>query len=279
MYFDADLALVDDDLSTVCCFLFHDDALLINDNQGTVRIPSAGDIKQLGLSPAGAQYVGRLAGCDCFTAGLQGEAVSATLPPEFSFVKLRQLFGRLSEQAYPFALRAFHLQNWVGNNRFCGRCGNRTTVLPHELAVKCSHCGHIAYPRISPAIIVAVTKGDKILLARSNRFPPGRYSVIAGFLEPGETLEECVKREVMEEVGLEVDTIQYVGNQPWPFPDSQMIGFTARHVRGDIAIDNVEIVAADWFSADNLPDIPPTDSIARQLIDGFVQRVSQSARQ
>lgn len=276
MYFDVDLALVEEDLSMICCFLFQDDALLVKENQGAVQIPSAADVKQLGLSPENAQYVGRMAGYDCFTAGLQAVAASAKLPPDFSFVKLRQLFGRLSKKAYPFALRAFHLQNWARNNRFCGRCGNQTNVLPHELAVKCSSCGHIVYPRISPAIIVAVTKGDQILLARSNRFPPGRYSVIAGFLEPGETLEECVQREVMEEVGLEVADIQYVGNQPWPFPDSQMIGFTARHVRGDIAIDNMEIVAADWFSADNLPDIPPKDSIARQLIDGFVRHASRS---
>jgi NAD+ diphosphatase len=96
--------------------------------------------------------------------------------------------------------------------------------------------------------------------------------VIAGFLEPGETLEDCVRREVKEEVGIEVDTIRYFGNQPWPFPDSQMIGFTAEYASGEITIDNNEIVAANWYRADNLPDIPPKDSIARRLIDDFVQR-------
>jgi NAD+ diphosphatase len=133
-----------------------------------------------------------------------------------------------------------------------------------------------SYPRISPAIIVAVTRrfedGMRILLARNHRFPPGRYSVIAGFVEAGETLEECVRREVEEETGIQVDNIRYFGSQPWPFPNSLMIGFTAEHAGGEIVIGAGEIADAQWFAPDALPLLPPKISIARRLIDDFVAR-------
>ena len=142
-----------------------------------------------------------------------------------------------------------------------------------ERAKICQQCGLVNYPRVSPAIIVAVIKDDQILLARSGRFPGGFFSVLAGFVEPGESLEACVKREVFEETGIAVQNIRYFGSQPWPFPDSLMVGFTAEYAGGDIQIDGREIVAADWYSRDNLPNIPPGISIARQLIDWFAEKV------
>jgi NAD+ diphosphatase len=140
-----------------------------------------------------------------------------------------------------------------------------------ERAKVCTACGWVVFPRMSPAVIVAVTRGERILLARSPRFPEKFYSVLAGFVEPGESLEECVQREVKEEVGLELKHIRYVGSQPWPFPNSLMIGFTADYAGGEMTIDGLEIVEADWFRADDLPRIPPRPTIARQLIDGFVE--------
>ena len=140
-----------------------------------------------------------------------------------------------------------------------------------ERAKICLKCGLINYPRISPAIIVAVVKKNQILLARSERFPTGFYSVLAGFVEPGETFEDCVKREVKEEVGLDVKNIRYFGSQPWPFPDSLMVGFTADYDGGKILIDKTEIKDAGWFTAHDLPQIPGKISIARRLIDWFVQ--------
>ena len=151
-----------------------------------------------------------------------------------------------------------------------GRCGSRTVDRTQERAKECPDCGLISYPSISPAIIVAVRKGNRILLAHSTRHRSGWYSVLAGFVEPGETLEACVRREVKEEVGLEVKNIRYFGSQPWPFPNSLMVGFTAEYGGGKIVLDDDEILAARWFAANNLPPIPGKYTIARHLIDHFV---------
>ena len=133
-------------------------------------------------------------------------------------------------------------------------------------------CGLVNYPRLSPAVIVAVIKDHQILLATSPRFKAAFYSVLAGFVEPGETLEECVKREIREEVGLEVKNIRYFGSQPWPFPDSLMVGFTCEYAKGELTLDQNEILQAAWFEADKLPPIPGKISIARKLIDWFVEQ-------
>ena len=161
---------------------------------------------------------------------------------------------------------------WNQHHRFCGKCGHLTEYKTDERARACPQCGLINYPRLSPAIIVAVLRDNRILLAHSQRFPAKFYSVLAGFVEPGESLEECVKREILEEVGISVKNIRYFGSQPWPFPDSLMIGFTAEYAGGEIKVDPVEILDAGWFSADNLPPIPPKLSIARHLIDWFTEK-------
>lgn len=145
-----------------------------------------------------------------------------------------------------------------------------------ERAKVCPSCGFVNYPRISPAMIVAVTRGREILLAKGSRFQGGFYSVLAGFVEPGETFEECVEREIKEEVGLKVKNINYFGSQPWPFPDSLMVGFTAEYAGGDITIDNKEILDAGWYTAEGLPLIPGNGSIARRLIDWYVQKQDNS---
>jgi NAD+ diphosphatase len=139
-----------------------------------------------------------------------------------------------------------------------------------ESAMLCTACGTKYFPTVSPAIIVSVIRDDKILLARAHRFPPGMYSVIAGFVEPGENLEQCVRREVMEETGIEIRDIRYFGSQPWPFPNSLMIAFTSRYAGGRIVIGEDEISDAGWFGREDLPVIPPPVSIARRLIDWFI---------
>ncbi len=147
-------------------------------------------------------------------------------------------------------------------------------IIEGQRAKACPYCQLTIYPRISPAVIVAVIKEQQILLAHAPRFPQGFYSVIAGFVEPGETFEDCVHREVREEVGIEAADIRYFGNQPWPFPDSLMVGFTARYAGGEITVDHDEILEAGWFCADKLPEIPGKVSIARKLIDWFVENYS-----
>ncbi len=147
--------------------------------------------------------------------------------------------------------------------------------MPGERAKKCPNCGLTNYPRLSPAIIIAVVRpteqGNRLLLARNHRFPSGRYSVIAGFVEPGESLEECAQREVREEVGIRIKNICYFGSQSWPFPNSLMVGFTAEYDSGTLVLEAAEIAEAQWFAADHLPLLPPKMSIARRLIDWFVE--------
>jgi NTP pyrophosphohydrolases containing a Zn-finger, probably nucleic-acid-binding len=260
--FEVDFASVPDNAH---CFLFCGDEILVEEVDGADRIPSAHDLKLLDSKPAQAYYLGLLDETPCYAAqGCQGNPAGLTLK------KVRQVYGHMRDTTYGFMLRAFHLMGWLKNNRFCGCCGGRMKGFPPEIALTCEACRHVVYPRISPAIIVAVVKDDKILLAHSQRFPAGRYSVLAGFVEPGETLEECVRRELQEEVGIEVSDIRYFGSQPWPFPDSLMVAFTARWSGGTIRVDNHEIADAAWYTADQLPGIPPKDSVARRLIDWFV---------
>lgn len=254
-------------------FVFFNDEVLINKQEGMIPLPTVYDIMHLNrIEPAALQYIGTFNGDHYFAVKITNKEPFA----EFIFLKLRNAAETITEKYGALAFRAYHLLNWLKNNKFCGCCGNSMQVAaqPQEFAVKCAACGHLVYPRISPAIIVAVIKEDKILLAHSSRFPAGRYSVLAGFAEPGETLEDCVRREIREEVAIEVADIRYFGSQPWPFPDSLMIAFTARYASGQITVDNNEIIHADWFPATALPQIPAKGSISRQLIDWFVEQNS-----
>ena len=183
-------------------------------------------------------------------------------------------YGRASEPEWLVAGRAVQLVEWGRTHRFCGRCGTATEVQEHERAMKCPACGLLAFPRLAPAMITLITRGEgddrEALLARGVQFRAPMYSCLAGFVEPGESLEEAVTREVREEVGVEVADVRYWGSQPWPFPHSLMIGFTAEWVAGDIVCDPTEIIDAKWFRRDALPNVPPRISIARKLIDAWL---------
>ena len=249
-------------------FFFRANRLLVQRVAGAAAVPWVNDPAGMALPLVRRQYLGTLDGKDCYAAECSLQAV----PSEgMSFLGLRRLFGLLDDKMSQVAGRAFQIMNWDRNNQFCGRCGTSTRLSSEERVRICPKCGFKRFPRLSPAVIVAILKGRRILLARADRFPEELYSVLAGFVEPGESLEECLRREVREEVGIEIKNIRYFGSQPWPFPDSLMIGFTARYAGGKIAIDNREIVEASWFSADNLPKIPDKISIARRLIDWFIE--------
>lgn len=183
---------------------------------------------------------------------------------------LRALYGLLSEDLFAIAARAIQLIEWDRTHQYCGHCATPTTQLPTERAKRCPNCHLRQYPRLSPAVIMLVYKGEKLLLARAPRFKGGMYSILAGFVEPGESLEETVAREVREEVGLEIKNIRYFGSQPWPFPNSLMVGFIAEYASGTITPEPTEIEAADWFTKDNLPPVPGELSIARKLINWFI---------
>jgi NAD+ diphosphatase len=183
-----------------------------------------------------------------------------------TFLGLRPLLGLLDEDIFSVAGRALQILHWDRSHQFCGRCGSRFEPKGDERAKTCAQCGLISYPAVSPAIIVALIKDSEILLARSPRFQADFYSVLAGFVEPGETFEQCVRREVKEEVGIDVENIRYFASQPWPFPHTLMVGFTADYAGGVITID------AQWFKADDLPVIPSAGTIAHLLIDWFAEK-------
>ena len=174
---------------------------------------------------------------------------------------------QLSMPQFELISRALQLIEWQKNHRFCSHCGTPTVRHAHgEFAQICPNCNYTAYPRVNPCIIVAITKGDQILLARSHRFANGMFSVVAGFVEVGETLEQAVAREVKEEVGLEITNIRYVSSQPWPFPTNIMLGFTADYAGGELVLQEDEIAEAAFYPFDQLPLIPPKGSIAHSLI-------------
>jgi NAD+ diphosphatase len=192
-------------------------------------------------------------------------------PADGAAVDLYSFFGHAGETEWMVAGRAVQLVEWARTHRFCGRCGTATEQQPGERAMKCPSCGLLAFPRLAPAMITLVTRGDEALLARGVQFRNPVYSCLAGFVEPGESLEGAVVREVREEVGIEVGDVRYWGSQPWPFPHSLMVGFTATWKSGEIDIDPTEIVDAQWFRRDDMPPVPPAISIARKLIDAWLE--------
>lgn len=214
-------------------------------------------------------YLGRMGGVDCWAVDLDGDD-----EPDVVVTPLLALHAAVSATEWTVAGRAVQLVNWERTNRFCGRCGVENEPVAGERAKRCPTCGLMAFPRLAPAVITLVTRDDgRALLGRNANFPVPMFSCLAGFVEPGETLEEAVAREVREEVGVVVGDVRYQSSQPWPFPHSLMIGFRADWHSGDIVPDGVEIAEADWFTPDELPMIPPRLSIARHLIDDWIAGV------
>lgn len=213
--------------------------------------------------PENVLHIGDLNGRPCHAADV------AQFPdiPGGEATPLRAIFQLAGPDTFALAGRATQLLDWQANHRFCGKCGTPTTMKTGELAMLCPACGLLAYPRISPAVMVLVRDGDKLLLGRSPHFKPGVFSALAGFVEPGETLEQCAAREVREEVGIEIANLRYFHSQPWPFPHSLMVAFFADYAGGTITPDPNEIEAADWFSPDALPILPEPISISRRLIE------------
>lgn len=200
-------------------------------------------------------------------------ALDTPAPEGMEWRPVRTLLISEPEPVTQPILKALTLLHWRSTSRFCGRCGAPTTDKHDEVARICETCGLVTYPRISPAILAVVTKGDKILLARNAKFTTGVFSLVAGFVDAGENFEACVRREVHEETGVEVGNVAYLASQPWPFPDSLMVGFTSTWKSGEIRPDGEEIVEAGWFGPDNPPPLPAPGSLSRKLIDLAFQRI------
>lgn len=237
-----------------------------------VVVPSGPDLQCLKLELRRTLYLGSLGGTACFCGEADAQAVP---PPGWAWQSLRVLFGDLDEPLFALAGRALQLLAWDRTHEFCGACATRTCARTAERSRECPACGLVVYPRLAPAVMCLVRRGQReLLLARSPRFAAGMYSALAGFVEPGETLEQCVDREVQEEVGLRVKNLRYFASQPWPFPHSLMIAFFAEHAGGEIAIDQKEIEDAHWFDISGLPQLPAKISIARRLIDAALEEMA-----
>ena len=219
--------------------------------------PDAEEVLSLG------EWLGR----PCFACERERVPAALLAAAGAEWLPMRAVFGAHGEAAFALAGRASFLLDWQKNHRYCGRCATPTERQAHEFSRRCPACGLLAYPRISPAVMVLVRDRERLLLARSPRFKPGVFSALAGFVEAGETLEDCARREVREEVGVEIANLRYFRSQPWPFPDSLMLAFFADYAGGELRPDASEIEAAGWYALDELPLLPDPVSIARRLID------------
>ena len=235
----------------------------VRERPSWARLPLQKNNNPLWSTPLRTLYLGGLRGLDCWAA----EVAEPAAPPRHDWIGLRALFSVLEDAHFALAGRALQLLQWDRDHQFCGRCGTPTAPRAEERVRVCPACKLSAYPRVAPAVMALVRRGRELLLGRSPHFPSGMYSALAGFVEPGETLEQCVAREVREEVGVEVANLAYFASQPWPFPHSLMIAFVCDWVDGEIRTEDPEIEAADWFDVLQLPKIPSKISIARRLID------------
>jgi NAD+ diphosphatase len=251
-------------------FAFRDGELAVIEASESLQLPAERLLTEAGLALDGAHFVGEWAGVACLALAIPAGAM---LPGGCCTVGLRQAYQRLPEPLLWIAGRALQILEWDRTHRFCGRCGAPAELKQGERARVCPCCGLAAYPRLSPAMMVLITRGRELLLVRSPHFRPGVYSALAGFVEPGETLEQTVVREVREEVGIEIKNLCYFGSQPWPFPHSLMVAFTAEYAGGELCPDGVEIESAHWYDIDRLPPLPLSISIAHRLIASVAARL------
>jgi NAD+ diphosphatase len=238
------------------------DDLRVRSRPSWAKLPLRKNHNWLGSEPLRTLYLGQLGGVDTYAAEVAGEP-----PAGFSWQGLRTLFSVLEDAQFALAGRALQLIDWDRSHQFCGRCGARTEVKREERVRVCPACKLSAYPRVAPAVMALIRRKSQILLARSPHFPPGMYSALAGFVEPGESLEQCLAREVAEEVGVQICNTRYFASQSWPFPHSMMIAFVCEWSSGEIRPQAGEIEEANWFEVLQLPKLPSKISIARRLID------------
>ena len=263
-------------------FIFYQRELLLVNNQ----VPPIKGLNEINIGKKDVKnclYIGEYYSKDCFAVELDesfGKEKYLESNENFEFLDLYLVFD-IDEESYLIGGRAIQIIDWENNHQYCGRCGTKTVTSDVERAKVCPNCGFTSFTRICPAIITSIIKKDyddldaegkptnKVLMARHSYHKYPRYALIAGFLEAGETVEEAVQREVREEVGIEVEDIEYFGSQSWPFPNSLMIGCICKYKSGEIKIDENEIVKAKWFKKEEIPKPPSDISIFSRLIKNF----------
>lgn len=253
-------------------FPIADGEVLVMSEHGSVRPMSLDEFRWVDGERGTEHFLGRYRGKPCFVVAVDE---LGPLPQGAQVVNLFALLGRMEQSLFYLAGRAMQIADWDASHQYCGRCGETMTHHEVDRAKVCPNCGLVNYPRLSPSIIVLIRRGDEMLLARNVAWPEGMYSTLAGFVEPGESVEQALHREVAEEVGIEVTNLRYLGSQSWPFPNSLMLGYHADYAGGDLVFRDGEIADARWFGTTDLPRIPPPTSISRWLIDAFIEDVSQ----
>lgn len=246
----------------VTAYIIKDNALLVNEQLALPCLAAHAEDIIVSTDQAGQQIVARALSHD------------SPIPQGYRFVPVRQLVSQWSVAQFEQTSRAMQLLEWKRNHQYCSRCGNRTTPHDSEHCMTCTACGYAQYPRINPCIITAITRGSQILLARSAQRHSSMYGLIAGFVEVGETLEQAVARETLEEVGIRLKNIQYMASQPWPFPSNLMLAFKADYAGGELLLQEEEIAEAAFFDFDQLPSIPPKGSIAYWMIEQVTQQAT-----
>lgn len=241
---------------------------LLCDAAGSFVLLNDIEANSLDLNQNSELYLGTMDGEDLWIRMVH----TGELPKSYQWLGLRSQLEVVSPEAFQLAGRALQVARWFYDHRFCGRCGKPTTQDSFDFARVCGVCSLRFYPRISPCMIVLVTRGDELLLAHHHRASRVMYTTLAGFVEAGEGVEDCIRREIREEVGVEVGKLDYFRSQPWPFPHQLMLGFYAEYASGDINIDATEIIDAKWFRYDELPQIPAIATVAGQLITHYVER-------
>lgn len=249
-------------------FIWVEGRLLGREEGGKLLPVDGGTYRWLNLEIEFEHFLGLYDGVACFAVRASGSQ-----PEGLRAGDLRSWLGRVEPDLFSLAGRSVQIVDWYHTNAYCGRCGAPMQDHSQDRARQCDSCGFIAYPRLSPSIIVLVTRGEEMLLARNAAWPTGMFSTLAGFVEPGESIEQTVHREVKEEVGVDVTNLRYLGSQSWPFPNSLMLGFHADYAGGDLVLQDQEISEADWFHPSDLPQIPPPMAISRWLIDDFCRQV------
>ena len=252
-------------------FVFLKEDLLSISENGIPRPITSDEFRWLDVDVNAKLYLGEFETVSCYALSAEG-----TVPEGYSASGLRSWLGRVKPSLFYLAGRAKQILDWDRSHTFCGRCGSETRDHDTDRAKRCDECGLISYPKLSPSIIVLVRRGEEALLARNEAWPTGMFSTLAGFVEPGESIEQTVHREVSEEVGIRVKNIHFLGSQSWPFPNSLMLGFHADYDSGEIVCQEGEIAEAEWFKYDNLPNVPGNTAISGWLIKSFIDEMNKT---